>query len=315
MRIWVGIAAGLIATQCHGDIAADVEDNFRSWLSESGITVGTLAIMQGQQVVHEVGIGTAPDTTREMASLSKAITGVCVLSLIDDGLWSADTTVSSVLGQGPEIAVKQLLTHSSGLTQDSTQISMQSQLDHPAQRTDIDAIFARGSDGPANQFAYNNENYAILGAMIEAQTGKTYQDACSTRALAPAGVTAKLSRRSGAFDAFGGWAMRAVDYAQFYNFHFRPGSKFGGNALNLPKIKVGSSVYYGPGVSFRPWGEGANFWHFGALFFSGRLNVGSFAVQYEIGWTVVATYDGWVDWDAMGQLDRTVTNAIFERDK
>jgi CubicO group peptidase (beta-lactamase class C family) len=228
-------------------------------------------------------------------------------------LWAYGTKVSEVLENGPRISVNQLLTHSSGLTTDSTQVSMRSQLDNPDRKTDLKAIFERGAEGPAGGFVYNNENYAILGAMIEAETSQSYQKTCSKRALAPAGVRAKLSKRAGAFDAFGGWAMSSADYAKFFHFHFGPSTDAAKSALNLPKIKAGNAVYYGPGVTFRQWGEGANFWHFGVLCFPRRLNVGSFAVQFDIGWTLVATYDGCVDWPAMGQLDRVMADAIFER--
>jgi CubicO group peptidase (beta-lactamase class C family) len=313
MRHWVGIIGCLISTQSFADdIPSAVETAFRDWLAGHSIGVGTLALMQDGQLVKQVGVGISVDTPREMASLSKAITAICALSLIEEGRWDNNTKLGDVLGQGPDLTVKQLMTHSAGLTTDSTQTAMPMQLDRPNAALNLKGIFKRGAEGPRGKFQYNNENYALLGAMIAAETSQNYEAACSERVLTPIGVSASLSPRTAAFDAYGGWAMSAADYAQFHHAYFGPEGQIGRDPSSFPKFKVGSAVYYGPGTNWRAWEDGFNFWHFGALCFPGRLNVGSFAVQYAIGWNLVATYDGCVDWSAMAALDRAMIGAIFE---
>ncbi len=293
------------------DTSEKLEKAFQDWMQKFGIESGALAISYKGEVVRRVGVGRDADDPVELASVSKSITAMCALSLIEDGTWTASTTVVDVMGDGPQVTVGQLMTHSSGYDTDITQGAMSDMLDTPEHVGTTRDSFAAGPQGQAGTYVYTNENYDMLGALIAAQTGAPYDEACAARVLAPLGITAQPSVRTGAFAAYGGWAMSVADYATFHVAHFGPDTPVGRAPAEFPNAEIGGGARYGPGMVWREFRSGHNFWHFGALCLPEQLNVGSFAVQWNGGWAVTAAYDACLEWPAMSALDGALANAVF----
>ena len=169
---------------------------------------------------------------------------------------------------------------------------------------------ARGAPaGPAGTYAYNNENYALLGLMIEAASGQTYVDACWPRLGLDEGI--RLGDRSGAFGPWGGVMAEVASYQAFLHRSYGPGSPVWEDPFAYPHVAMGNGVFYGLGMVFRPFRGSYNFWHFGALCFPGRFNAGSFAVMWEGRVSALALYDACVDWDAMFALDGALARAVY----
>ncbi|WP_299301692.1 serine hydrolase [uncultured Litoreibacter sp.] len=319
MRITCLIASLCLAlpalAQGQDAVADRLEQAFRDWADTHDVARGALAATYQGNVVSQIGIGQPADTPMELASLSKAITGTCAMSLIAGGDWHEATTAADVLGQGPDVTVGQLMTHTSGYVNDATQMAMPAMLDAPDHPGIADALLELGPPGKAGTYVYSNENYAILGRMISVETGQTYGRACADRVLRPAGVKAEVSPRTGAFAAFGGWAMPVADYAKFHAHHFGEGSILGQAPEGAPMAEMGGGAFYGPGTIWRAFRGGHNFWHFGALCFPGRMNTGAFAVQWHGGWGVSVAYNACVDWPAMAELDGVLAAAVFGEQK
>lgn len=303
----------LCATAQAQDLDA-VDAAFASWLDAVGAN-GVLTVWRGGAKQATFAHGMAADTPVELASLSKAITGVCVLDLIAEGVWRPDTTAREVLGTGGTVTVAQLLTHTSGLGPDGTQGLDVSFLPVARGRAhEVGAIaLERGVDADlAGQFSYNNENYAVLADMIAAETGVPYADACQTRALGPAGVTGKPSDVVGPMLAWGGWAMTVADYARFHWHWFGPEGRIGADPGRWPRHAFeGEGYFYGPGIFQRPMNGAQNFWHFGAHCFPAQLNVGAFTVSWFGDWSAVAAYDACLEWPQMVALDNTLARAVL----
>lgn len=294
-----------------------LETAFRVWMNDTGAARGAIAIWRAGQPQRATGIGIAADAPVELASLSKAVTALCVAHLIETGVWTRDTTSRGVLGRGPDgISVSALLTHSAGLAPDQTQGMMRQWLDTPEDRAAEAARTALGrdnQDGSAGTYAYNNENYAILGAMIAAETGRAYADVCAGAVLAPAGVTtASHSDRTGGMASWGGWQMSVSDYARFLHWAFGPGGKIGRAPGRWPSVEIGGGAFYGMGMTQREFRGAMNYWHFGAHCYPGSLEAGSYAVSWMGDWSVVVAYDACVDWDAMVALDGALAQAVFQ---
>jgi CubicO group peptidase (beta-lactamase class C family) len=227
-----------------------------------------------------------------------------------------------VLGYGrPGITVAQLVTHTSGLAPDQTQAVMYLWLDRDVDGADLASRRALGREaqaGSAGTFFYNNENYAVLGQMIAAATGQTYEVACTQRVITPAGArSAGPSPRTGQTLPWGGWHMTLEDYARILDWGYGPeGSAVGPQAAIASLARVpgltsdGKGVGYGLGMFQLAKGTGYDVWHFGSWCYPLRHNVGSYAVRQVDGWRVVAAYDACVKSDAMRALFRAVSRGL-----
>lgn len=308
--IWAVTALPLVAQDAHGRL----EDGFDRWL-DTHRTQGVIATGVRQDGAWTVEGG---GDARELASVAKAITGVCALALVEEGLLDWSDTVRARLGKGPKVTVAQLVTHSSGLLRDSTQMAMPLWLDRPTApeghnaRVVLDIVAERGvTPGASYHYAYNNENYALLALMIEAAGGAPYVETCWPRLGLGPGIAP--GRRTAAFGPWGGLVARPEAYLEFLHRYFGPGSAIAEDPFAFPHAAMGGGAHYGLGMVFRRFGAGYNFWHFGALCFPDRLNAGSFAVVWEGRTSAVALYDGCVDWDAMVSLDNMLAAAAFGR--
>ena len=293
-----------------------LETAFRVWMAEAGASRGAIAIWRGGQMQREVGIGMDAAAPVELGSLGKAVTALCVAHLVESRVWSLQTTARDVLRQGPgTLTLEALLTHRSGLGPDRTQRDMALWLDTPDDRAGEAAKAALGRDsqsGTAGRYGYNNENYAILGAMIAAETRTPYTDFCARVVLVPAGVTtASPSPRTGGIAAWGGWQMSVGDFARLMDWGFGPGGRIGRAPGRWPAGEIGGDAYYGMGMNQRAFRGAMNYWHFGALCFPGRLEAGSYAVSWMEDWSVVVAYDACVSSEAMLQLDAVLAGEVF----
>ncbi len=191
-------------------------------LSETWALPGAqLAVAFGDRLMIDRGYGLAdpqagepvvPTSRIRIASVSKAITTVAVLALVDDGTFGLDDPVFPMLTslvppknapRDPRldtITVRQLLTHSGGWDS-SNGVDPQYQpmtwmeaglLDvqpPPSSSQIVRAMmgFPLAFD-PGTKSVYSNFGFNVLGRLIEAATGEDYDDFVLRRVLAPAGA-------------------------------------------------------------------------------------------------------------------------------
>ncbi len=318
------VALVLVMIACAGiaraDVGARVEAAFIDWATATGAQDAALVLLRDGQPIHNVSRGDwTTDKPLEMASLSKAITAVCAAHLMDAGVWDADTTSADVLGTGaPGLAVGAFLTHASGLSPDQTQGFMRRWLDRPgpgpgAAKAAFRALQRPEQTAQPGRYSYNNENYAVLAAMIARATGMTYLKYCKPLVLDAAGVqTAVPSPRTGGFLAWGGWQMSLADYAGFHWHAYGPQGIIGRQVGRWPATYVGNGAWSGMGMFHRPSGGRHTFWHFGGYCMPLRMNLGSYAVIWQQKYSVAVAYDICADRDQMRQLDAALARAVLQ---
>lgn len=147
----------------------------------------------------EQGAPVGPDSMFRIASLTKPFTAVGVLALVEDGRLSLDAQLGAPLPDVPEawrpITVRQLLSHTSGLTGDF-QLLLAHRTEDMSPRGLTDLYRGQPLTGPpGSAWAYSNLNYWLLGRVIEAVSGRPYADYLRERVLAPAGLTATREGR------------------------------------------------------------------------------------------------------------------------
>jgi CubicO group peptidase (beta-lactamase class C family) len=71
---------------------------------------------------------------------------------------------------------------------------------------------------PGTSKGYSNIGYLALGMVVEAVTGRKYEDVCREAALDPMGVTGMIDPALKQRAPNGGWLMSAIDYARLCRF-------------------------------------------------------------------------------------------------
>jgi CubicO group peptidase (beta-lactamase class C family) len=151
----------------------------------------------------EWGTPNAPDTKFEIASMTKPMTALLIMQLVEEGKVRLDGHVSEYVPYYPretggKITVGQLLNHTSGLQQDIAfsddpndvpPIVAKINADLLSNDELVKLIAARPLRfEPGTRYGYSSDGYAVLGAVVEHVTGKSYWQALAERVLRPAGM-------------------------------------------------------------------------------------------------------------------------------
>jgi CubicO group peptidase (beta-lactamase class C family) len=179
-----------------------------------------LAVVKDRRLVYAQGYGWAdrekqlpakPDSLFRIASISKPITAVAVLKLVEEKRLKLDDRVFDLVQLPPvltpdkkpdprlqRITILQLLQHTGGWDRDksfdpmfrSKRIAEAVGVPAPAgPEAIIRYMLGQSLDfDPGTRYAYSNFGYCVLGRIIEKVTGQPYADYMREKILAPAGI-------------------------------------------------------------------------------------------------------------------------------
>ncbi|MFA0960894.1 serine hydrolase [Roseivirga sp. BDSF3-8] len=164
----------------------------------------TVIVKQGDDILLRKAYGMAdmelqvpmqPENIFRLGSITKQFTAVSILKLREEGKLELDEKITTYLKDypaetGDKVTVRQLLNHTSGIP------SYTSQSDFPTYMTDhlslselIDKFKTLPLDfEPGTEWSYNNSGYILLGAIIEAVSGKSYEEYVEQELFAPLGM-------------------------------------------------------------------------------------------------------------------------------
>jgi CubicO group peptidase (beta-lactamase class C family) len=143
------------------------------------------------------------DTRFDTASITKLFTAIAALQLVDQGRLSLETRAIPQLGLtgttlSPEITVRQLLTHSSGIGDDADEESGESYEALWQTRTSYlvrmtadflpQFIHKPPNFPPGQGCRYCNVGYLLVGLLIEQASGLSYRDYVCKHVFGPAGM-------------------------------------------------------------------------------------------------------------------------------
>ena len=149
------------------------------------------------------GIPNTIDTQFGIASGTKGLTALAVVSLIEDGSLELRTTARSVLGEdlpliGDDVTIEQLLSHRSGIGDYFDEDAMEQVTDYalpvPVHELATTEAFLAVLDGhptaspPGERFAYNNGGYVVLALIAERASGVPFHELVRQRVCQPAGM-------------------------------------------------------------------------------------------------------------------------------
>lgn len=189
-------------------------------MTEHGVPGGSLAVLRYGELLYARGFGWADVQTREpvtpqslfrIASISKPVTSVGILRLVQEGRITLDDRIFDLLpfepflepGASPDprtrqITIRQCLHHIGGWDRDKSgdpmffpvAIAEALGVDAPARPEHIMRwVSGRPLDfEPGQSYAYSNYGYCLLGRIIERVTGRDYEAWTRNEVLAPMGI-------------------------------------------------------------------------------------------------------------------------------
>jgi CubicO group peptidase (beta-lactamase class C family) len=173
-----------------------------------------LAIVEGDKIVHLRGFGKArpdgeapsPQTPFFLGSLTKSFTALAVMQLVEAGKIELDAPVQRYLPwfrvadpqASAQITVRHLLNQTSGLPLLPGWITLADFDDRPdACERQARALKTLQLSRPVGSaFEYSNTNYNLLGLIIEAASGESYEAYIQNHLFAPLAMTHSFATRA-----------------------------------------------------------------------------------------------------------------------
>jgi len=201
--------------------AQEIQNEILSIKEKYDLTGGTVVLFDKNKIINSVVFGSANlennipvsnETQFRVASISKTITAIAFMQLVEQNKISLDEDISKPLGftcsnpYHPEIAItpRMLLSHTSGLTDDPNSYDQFLSATYENNRvpnlaalvTDTGKYYSKNlflNQKPGTYFNYCNLNYGIIGTIIEKTSGLRFDEYCATFIFKPLDVNATFN--------------------------------------------------------------------------------------------------------------------------
>jgi D-alanyl-D-alanine carboxypeptidase len=167
---------------------------------------GAVVLVQrgNQKVLHRAGTANLADKapilaadSMRLASVAKAFSGAVALSVASDDVLSLSDTIGKWLPGLPrawsKVTLRELLNHTSGIpdfskTEAFKKALLKSLLKAPPPRALLSYAETLLKFSPGSKYEYSNSDNIIVGLMVEAATGKSYESELRHRVFGPLGL-------------------------------------------------------------------------------------------------------------------------------
>jgi len=166
----------------------------------NGVPAMAAFVLRGDSILERATVGTCTakgrtpvggDAQWHLGSNTKAMTATVAGMLVEEGLLSWDSTIGEILGEfAPNMDLEHrdttlamLLQHRSGIAANIHWF------DAPEDRLACAAeILSASPESERGEFAYSNAGYVVAGAMMEAVTGRRWEDLMVEKLFEPLGM-------------------------------------------------------------------------------------------------------------------------------
>ena len=182
-----------------------VDHVFAEWNTTSSPGCA-LAVVKNGRIVYERGYGMAnlelgivitPQSVFDIGSVSKAITAMAMLLLVEDGKISLDDEIRKYIPEMPDygntITLRHMLHHTSGLRNYDDLFDLVG-IPEADLTTDRDAlkltVRQKGVNfNPGEEFLYSDTNFFLMSLVVKRVTGQTLRQFAQERIFGPLGMT------------------------------------------------------------------------------------------------------------------------------
>ena len=201
----VVLVPAVSAAQTPGPLSADkvakVETVISSFMSQQNIPGISVAVVLDNQIRFQRGYGMADVenfvpakalTVYRIASVSKALTAVAAMQLVENGKLDLDAPIQKYVPSFPTknfpITTRQLLAHLSGIR--NYKPDEGERTNRYETLTDALSIFKDDplDFEPGTRYSYTTFGYTLLGAVIEGASAMKYEDYMRENVFKPAGM-------------------------------------------------------------------------------------------------------------------------------
>ncbi|MCS6992191.1 MAG: serine hydrolase [Chitinophagales bacterium] len=204
-------AASLSFFIAHAQLAADIQQI----KADYDLMGGVVTVFCDDQIVYSIPFGLADlerqlpvtdSTLFRVASISKTITAMAFLRLVDQGLVSLDDDIGNILGYSVRnpyypstpITPRMLLSHTSSMKDGNTYSSFLNATTAQLPIPNLSQLLTPGglyysitnflNKPPGTYFTYSNINFVIIATLIEKITGRRFDEYCRDSLLRPLGI-------------------------------------------------------------------------------------------------------------------------------
>jgi CubicO group peptidase (beta-lactamase class C family) len=204
-----GVAQTVALAELDGELAAVVHDAQHPLAGLSVLAIRDGKVTYQQQFglrrmatgdVGAVDLPVTPATLFRIASISKMVTAIGAMKLVEDELIDLDTDISAYIGfpvRNPHfpntpVTLRHLLTHTSSLRDDAgyawgVDTALKDVLTPGAAQYGKGGIWA-DNEGPGRYFTYSNLNWSVIGTLMEKVTGERFDRLMKRLVLEPMGI-------------------------------------------------------------------------------------------------------------------------------
>jgi CubicO group peptidase (beta-lactamase class C family) len=200
----------LFLAACSPDALADaltdkVDRIFVDWNTTSSPGCALAVVKDGRMIYEhgygmanlELGIAISPQSVFDIGSVSKEITALAILLLVQDGKLMLDDDVRKYLPEMPDygskITLRHMLHHTSGLRNYDDLFDLEG-IPEADLTTDRDAmdltVRQKGVNfKPGEEFLYSDTNFFLMSLIVKRVTGQTLRQFAQERIFGPLGMT------------------------------------------------------------------------------------------------------------------------------
>ena len=191
----------------HNQLAKNINQVFESFAHYNRFN-GSVLISQNQKIIYQKSFGYAnmeslkkntKNSIFSIASVTKPLTAVGIMKLVDEGKLSLDTPISTFFPNfisdfSKKITVRHLLNHSSGMQANIGRKDNQGNGIKPKKNPiTLDELLKKFKDSklkfePGKGYEYNNFGYTLLAYIIERVTKMPYSDYMEKTVFKPANM-------------------------------------------------------------------------------------------------------------------------------
>ncbi len=168
-----------------------------------------VVVARDGEIVYELYYGYAnkkenepvtEETYFKLASVTKFVTGISVMRLVEEGRLALDEDISKYLGYEVKnpyarkvpVTLRNLMSHTSSLNEHGAFSNLKYDLRYIISTDRV----ARGNwynEKPGSKYRYSNFGAGIMGTLLECATGKNLNDAATEAVFRPMGIDAAYS--------------------------------------------------------------------------------------------------------------------------
>lgn len=200
------------------DVKSTIDKYVENFVEEQRIPGASIAIVHKNDIFYSKSWGVTGESEEKVTaetpfvvgSISKSLTGLAIMRLVDAGIIQLDDPVQKYMPwftlkdkqAASQITIKHLLTQTSGIsTYSGLSISDKESTDLSAIKENVESLSnVKLTASPGEKHQYSNANFSILGALIEEVTKQPFSEYMEEQVFSPLGMKNAAANSSMAYE-------------------------------------------------------------------------------------------------------------------